>query len=263
MTKLLDPRNGPSWDLPPPDSLPENYVIASIPRSGSTLLARLLWDCGQAGAPSEYLNPMQLCDWERRFGAPCSKVLHGLLFGPFVGAVAGRSGWGLPRLHDHLARVRWRRSSHGRFGLKLHLHHLRQHNGAAPPERLVGPCRWLRIRRRDRLGQAISWSRALQTGQWAHWQRGHAPPIYLRGMITRMLQTIDEHERAWDVILRDRPHVVIWHEALRKDPTAALRDALAHLGHPDPSTVTAPVIRQRPQADGRSAAWRRRYEAGR
>ena len=88
MTTLLDPRNGPRWDLPPPESPPDNYVIAAIPRSGSTLLSRVLWDCGQAGAPSEYLNPMQLCDWERRFGAPRSEM-------PRTGRLSGIS----PGLH--------------------------------------------------------------------------------------------------------------------------------------------------------------------
>lgn len=263
MTRLLDPRNGPEWDLPPPTAPVENYVIASIPRSGSTLLSRLLWDCGQAGAPSEYLNPMQLCDWERRFGGPRSRLLHGLLWGPWVGAVAGRTGWSLQRLRAHLDRVRWRRSRAGRFGLKLHLHHLRQHNGGAPPERLLGPCRWLRIYREDRLGQAISWARALQTGQWASWQRPTGPAVYSRALIRRLLQQIDDHERAWDGILASRPHLSMSFEALVASPGLALERALAALGHPAPGQVEPPPLSLKVQADALSDRWRARFEGGR
>ena len=59
---LLDPRNGPAFDLPTPHSPRRTYVIASTPRTGSTLLARALWDTGLVGAPKEYLNPMQIRD---------------------------------------------------------------------------------------------------------------------------------------------------------------------------------------------------------
>jgi LPS sulfotransferase NodH len=159
---LLDPRNGPDWDLPAPDAPPRTYVVASLPRSGSTLLCNLLWDCGAAGAPKEYLNPMQLRDWELRLGAPAARLRNALLVGPAVGALAGRWGWGPARVQAHLARVRARRSQGGWFGLKLHLHHLRRWAGAAPLEELLGPVRVLRIQRGDRLGQALSWARALQ-----------------------------------------------------------------------------------------------------
>jgi LPS sulfotransferase NodH len=263
LTTLLDPRNGPDWDLPPPAWPPENYVIASVPRSGSTLLSRLLWDCGQAGAPSEYLNPMQLCDWERRFGGPRSRLLHSMLRGPLVGAFAGRWGWTLPRLQAHLDRVRWRRTRAGRFGLKLHMHHLCQHNGAAAPERLLGPCRWIRIQREDRLGQAISWARALQTGQWASWQAPIAPAVYSRAFIDRLLQRIDDDERAWDAIFATRPHLTLSFEALRAEPAVALRAVLEALGHPEPHAVPAPPLSLGAQADATSDQWRERYLSGR
>ena len=120
----LDPRNGPEWDLPPPQGPQRSYVVASSPRTGSTLLCRALWDSGLAGAPKEYLNPMQLRDWELRFGARRYRWVRGPLLG-----LVGRVRWPEPRLAGHLERVRQRRSSGGWFGLKLHGHHRRRFFG--------------------------------------------------------------------------------------------------------------------------------------
>ena len=107
---LLDPRNGSPFDLSPPKEDPRVWVMASVPRSGSTLLCRLLWDTGGVGAPKEYLNPMQLRDWEVRFGAsPLVRLGYGLLRGRAV-ALARGMGWSRERLRAHLRRVRERRS---------------------------------------------------------------------------------------------------------------------------------------------------------
>jgi hypothetical protein len=78
---LIDPRNSASHDFPPPGGPVRAYVIAATQRSGSTLLCRTLWDSGIAGAPKEYLNPLQLRDWEVRFGTPRSQLLYLVLRG--------------------------------------------------------------------------------------------------------------------------------------------------------------------------------------
>ena len=43
-------------------------MIAAIPRTGSTLLASGLWGTGLAGAPNEYINPLQRRQFEVRWG---------------------------------------------------------------------------------------------------------------------------------------------------------------------------------------------------
>src|SRR5688572_4337432 len=99
---LLDPRNGPDWDLPRLAGDARTYVIASIPRSGSTLLGNALWDTHRVGAPKEYLNPMQIRDWEARL-APTwiTRARHEVLRGPLV-ALAGRGPWSRARLDRYL-----------------------------------------------------------------------------------------------------------------------------------------------------------------
>jgi LPS sulfotransferase NodH len=259
---LLDPRNGPDHDRPAPEPGVRAYVVCSMPRSGSTLLCRLLGATGDAGVPAEHLNPMQLRDWGLRAGGPRGAAQL-LLWGPAVGALAGRIGWGPERVGAHLDRLRQRRSAGGWYGLKLHHHHLVRHFGARAPlrglEAHLGPLTLLRIGRRDRLAQAVSWERALQSGQWASWQRRGLPPVYSRRRIGARLRELDAGEAGWDAILGDRPHARLWFEDLVADPTAALNAARAALGLA-PLPAAPPVPDLRPQGGG--AAWVARYRAG-
>ena len=257
--QLLDARNGPELDHPSGTGGGGTYIIASVPRSGSTLLARLLWDTGWVGSPKEYLNPMQLRDWEVRLGRSPSRWLHGRLHGAAVGAIVGR-GWSERRLAGHLERVRCRRSSGGWFGLKLHHHHFVRYGGLSFVDRVLPGARWLRISRRDRLGQAISWQRALESGQWAAWQPTGEPVRYRRSRIQQRLAAIEQAETGWDRALEDRPVWQVTYEALVEDPRATLQSALNWLDVD--RLVDEPQLPMRRQADAVTAEWRAHWTAG-
>lgn len=264
---LIDPRNGAEWDLPPFAGEARTYVVASTPRTGSTLLCRSLWDTRRAAAPKEYLNPMQLRDWEVRLGATRrSRLAHRALFGPAV-ALAGRTGWGESDLRTHLERVRARRTgADGLFGLKLHRHHFEYFFGTRgfSWQKLLAPRLWIRIRREDRVAQAVSWARALQSGRWAAHQRSVFPAIYRRGQIVRLEAAIEEMEAAWDEFFAAEgiEPLSLSYEELVRDRTASLRAVLAFLEVEDAASVAVPPAELEAQADGRSAAWIRRYRAG-
>lgn len=240
MARLLDPRNGPAFDLPPCMGA-SPYVIASTPRSGSTLLARMLWDHGGAGAPKEYLNPMQLRDWEVRFGTRLSRLRHGALLGPAVG-LAGR-GWSDDRVDEQLRRVRARRSSGGWFGLKLHWHHHEQFFARRSLDVVVGEPTWIRIRRRDQLAQAVSWEIARQTGRWVDTQRAWRHPVYVRARVDRRLTDLVAAEAGWDERLRGRRCIDVVYEDLAADPAREVRKVLVALGVA-PRPMPAPPLRQ-------------------
>ncbi len=256
---LLDARNGPAYDHPATTDEPGTYIIASLPRSGSTLLARLLWDTGWVGAPKEYLNPMQLRDWEVRLGRPPSRWLHGGLRGAAVGAIVGR-GWSERRLSRHLERVRCRRSSGGWFGLKLHHHHFVRYGGMSFVDRVLPDARWLRISRADRLGQAISWQRALESGQWAAWQPKGEPVRYRRSRIEQRLADIEQAEMGWDRSLAGRAVWSVTYEALVASPGTTLQSALSWLGVE--RRVEDPQLPTGRQADRVTDDWRARWTAG-
>jgi LPS sulfotransferase NodH len=258
MTALADPRNGPDYDLPPCTGA-RTYVIASSPRTGSTLLARMLWDSGAVGAPKEYLNPMQIRDWEVRLGGPLSRRTHGLLRGPAVG-LAGRGRWSDERLRAHLARVRERRSSGGWFGLKIHWHHYQRFFVVRrrDPDLFLGHPVWIRLRRRDRVAQAVSWVRAWQTGAWIGSQRVQIPPVYNRQLITARLSDIDSAEAGWDEVLAGREVLELDYEGLSADPAAAMQRVLGHLG----VAAGSPGVPLQRQSDALSHSWVERYRAG-
>ncbi len=255
--RLLDPRNGPDGDLPP-DPGHRVYVIASTPRTGSTLLARLLEATGRAGVPKEYLNPMQVRDWTVRRGG-LAGLAHRPLWGPLAGATLL-----LPRgaawLDAHLADVRSRRACGGWFGLKLHAHHHARWFAHRDVASALGPVTWIRVRREDRLGQAISWARALQTGAWASHQRPLRPPRYRRTAVLARLDAIDAGEGHWDRVLGPAAFTVRY-EALIEQPAATLSAVLEALDAPGP--VAVPDVGLHRQADAVSDAWRARFLAGR
>jgi len=237
---FLDPKNGPEFDLPE-CSPTRTYAVASLPRTGSTLLCRGLWDTGVCGAPKEYLNPMQLRDWGLRAG----RRRYRLLVGPLQVLARGD-------VAEHLAEVRRRRSSNGWFGLKIHRHHWETFGSS------VEVNRWIVITRRDRVAQAVSWARAIQTGRWADWQKSVLPPVYSRSRIERCLEQIHRDEAAWREELDDALEVV--YEDLVQDFRATLSDVLEHL-EVRASDLPAPAMSR--QADAISQAWVERFRSGR
>jgi LPS sulfotransferase NodH len=265
-TGLLDPRNGAAWDLPPFAGEVSTYIVASTPRTGSTLLCRLLWDTGLVGAPKEYLNPMQIRDWEVRLGGTgWTRWRNRLLFGPAV-ALAGRGRWSEARLHEHIARVRERRTSAGGlFGLKLHEHHFARFfgSGCFDLESALAPRRWIRLRREDTVAQAVSWARALQSGRWASHQRFALPVVYRRNQIARLEQEIGGQEAAWENFFAscEDEYLPITYEELSTDRVAVVRRVLDFLGVEGAMQVPVPEPGLQAQADATNAAWIARYRS--
>ena len=254
---LLDPRNGPGHDLSPAPHR-RTLVVASSPRTGSTLLCRALWETGQLGAPKEYLNPMQLRDWSARSGSRA----HTLLRGPLV-PLAGRRPWSDQRLRTRLDLLRRHRTGHnGWFSLKIHHHHYRRFFEAAErdPSAFLGPLTWVHIQRQDRVAQAVSWVRAKQTGRWIAEQRGFGRAHYSHRAISRALHAIDAQEQAWARILEPYSPLHLCYEDVADDLLSAVNAVLAHCEQPPVEAVSIPLRRQ---ADPESEAWARRFRGGR
>lgn len=257
---LLDSRNGEAFDLPELEPAPRTYLIASTPRTGSTLLARLLWGTGLVGAPKEYCNPMQLRDWSCRFGHPLPRAVASVLRGRAHGLAGVLAR---PRaIEEHLLRVRDRRSSGGWFGLKIHYHHFAAGWARLDDlERLLGPVTCVRIRRRDRVAQAISWERAHQSNRWVLEQRARRQPRYRRHAIEQRIRAIGAAEAKWDHLIGTRDCLEMDFDALRSDPAAQVQRVLAVLGV---EYQTAPDVPRLGPIDPELALrWRERYESGR
>ena len=240
----------PARDLPG-STLRQVLVIASTPRVASNFFDAALTATGRVGRPAEYLNPQDLLESRRRAGLPRLsrrgevQVLKRRLAGDPRWELAGE----LDRdsLADYLRRIAQRRASpNGVFAAKVHSGHL---TGVLERAGLdVGvwevPVRWVRLRRRDRLAQAVSLVVAHQTGQWRPVGRRQGEPAYDLEATRVAMGEIEAWEAIWDRRLAERPEpqLSFWSEDLVADPGAAVAQTLAMVGEAPDGTVEAPPV---------------------
>jgi LPS sulfotransferase NodH len=225
-----------------------SYVLCSMPRSGSTLLAEGLHRTGRLGTPVEYLDD--------------SAALPQL-----------RRRWGCGSLAAYLEELHRRRvSDDGVLGAKVHwfqLAALADGLGLEPAAALARAfprARLVWVRRRDRDAQAVSWVVADQTGRWARGP-GHRPraapvgePVYDFAAIAARRAELDAGEASWAALLRaaGAPVHEVVYEDLARDYAGQVAGTAAFLGV-DTVAHEVPPPRLRPQAGGRSAAFVDRF----
>lgn len=248
--------NGPEHDFPPFEAAPPpvRYIIASTPRCGSNFLQRALWRTGSAGAPEEYLTQAYMVDFNSRLGTSAAIASDPEQRATFIEAL-----W------------RYRTSPNGVFGLKLHGSHLSAAlNEAGQLIRPLGGSRWIWLRRRNRIAQAISYLMADQTGVWiidGEWLPRSSPnqdAAYDRTAIQVRLDQIDQEERMWDSFFGEvpkrHPHV-IWYEDLVDDYHGELAKVFHFLGATPPTSFPSAGIKR--QASDINRQWEERFSSGR
>lgn len=143
-----------------------SYVICSTPRTGSTLLCDMLEGTQLAGAPNEYFTPSE----EPRF---CEQ-------------------WGVSGFKDYFDRVIAETTSpNGVFGFKIMMGNFHEFieklRGIVATEyqtlqdsellrHFFPDLRYIWMTRHNKVRQAVSFSRAIQTEVWAQPKRGLIPP---------------------------------------------------------------------------------------
>ncbi len=206
------------FDFPATDVAPRvPYMLASIPRTGSTFLSHLLWRTGYLGAPLEYLN----------------------FDGPYAFAASSNA------MQQQLWRsvLRRRTSPNGVFGAKcfpMQLQALAEANPALLTEVLAvllpadRPRRIVYLERRDRLAHSVSYARATISGVWRKEQEtGGAPePEYSEAALETAGQWIDGQSRAWEAMFRDLAidPLRLWYEDTVADPEGTVRRVAGYLG---------------------------------
>lgn len=122
------------------------------------------------------------------------------------------------------------------------------------------PINWLRIRRLDHVRQAVSWSRAHQTGQWTSTTLTRSAPTFDPEQIEHYLAKAREWDAGWDAYFQGlgiQPFT-IHYEELSDAYETTIRAVFDHLGLADQAVPPPPLQRQ---ADALNADWLKRFQA--
>jgi LPS sulfotransferase NodH len=237
------------FDFPARAQQPEAaYLLASVPRAGSTYFSHVLWRTGCLGAPLEYLNFDPAGPYG--FAAKSAEMQHQL--------------W--------RSVLRRRTSPNGVFGLKgflMQLQALQQSNPPLLEDVLAtllppsGPRRIVYLRRRDRIAQTVSYARASMSGVWRKEQEaGDAPVLeYSQELLEAAERGIAFQEDAWEQMFRDigiEP-LRLWHEDVLADSAGAAGEVAGHLGVAIAPNAAVDIPRIVKQSVGAAPSWIERY----
>lgn len=223
------------------------YMLATIPRSGSTYCAIRLWQTGLLGAPMEYLNFRIMGDLFHR-----------------LGYVADQEGHIPPeQVSDYWSDVqRLRTSSNGMFGYKMFTSNYVEIAKKYPDFlQQITPNYVIYLIRRDLVGQGISYSRAQRSKVWFA-DVNNTPDIgYDYAHIKQCIKAIEGQRQCWEDVFRYTgvEPIRIFYEDLMALESTTVESVLAAMGiKEDPSRVVdIPMIKR--QTGGLSKDWRERF----
>jgi LPS sulfotransferase NodH len=237
-----------------------SFFICATPRSGSSLLSEALEFTSIAGRPREYFEPQYESDWFARLGikdeTECMEK--------FLAAGA---------------------TSNGVFGAKVHWHqfgYLRDKLGLARGafngdlENLAQTfpgVKFIYLTRRDKVLQAISYVKAIQTDVWHSLPLGVTgtdatrppppAPIFDAKEIARWVARFTEDERRWQRyfdIAGIEPYEVVYEDFL-ESYDSTVRSILQYLGAANTHALNVVAPRLQKLGDETSYDWAGRYRA--
>jgi LPS sulfotransferase NodH len=210
------------------------YVICTQPRSGSTWLAELAVSTGVLGIPAEFFQPFPMQ------GADPAALEAAFQAIPVRGATAN-----------------------GVYALRMQAHHFDVALSTRWAERLPNLA-FVHLMRRDIVGQALSWTRALVTDRWRSTTGAPSPPAPYDGpAIDRRVRDICEGQARWTYYFARNgiTPLTLWYEDVVADPLAAVALLGRLLALPDPPVPDLARTSLMIQRDAISDDWRTRYQA--
>jgi LPS sulfotransferase NodH len=240
----------------------DSYIICTSPRSGSTLLCKLLEKTALVGVPESYFHQPSLASWA---------------------AGVGLAGSGAERISDIIDAINTvGRGQSDLFGLRLQRHsfaffmgqlgrlHPDLHTDAARLSAVFGRVRYIHLTRENKLDQAISVVKAQQTGLWHIAPDGHeierlsspAPLVYDGYAIATKkaaFEAADEEWTAWFEQQNMSPLRITYSE-LAQAPREILAHVLSDLGC-DPRVAYDISVSTAKLANETSREWAKRFAA--
>jgi trehalose 2-sulfotransferase len=262
-----------------------SYLVCATPRSGSTLLCQELDKTGLAGHPQEYFEAL------RRSGVPRRpheyfdperhpNIVERLAFREmFEGAPKPNPLWH-PDTYDQY--LEWAldegTTTNGVFGAKLMWGYLGDFAellrgidgmaGRSLPDllsRAFPGLRYVQITRRDKVRQAVSLWKAVQTQAWQRdagsGDDGHdervLEPVFSFRAINYLMRELTAHDASWDAYFLGLGYepLKVTYEELAESTEAVVQSVLEHLGIAAPENLQIGPPRLSVQADEVSELW--------
>lgn len=218
-------------------SVQRGYAICTSPRSGSNFLSQLLTSTGKLGRPLEYFNgPARRTLDHRDYPDDPESQLQAITR---LGATAN-----------------------GVYAFKIFMNQFDQVAHLGWASRLPN-LSFVYLERRDVLGQAISWARALQTGQYRSMSASTGVAVYDSAQIRQCLSMILVEQARWRgyFALNGLQPLTIFYEEMVVAPqntVDAVRDLVGLGGELliDPAEINLVIQRDKTTVD-----WRDRFLA--
>lgn len=220
------------------DPANRGYAICTSGRSGSNLFCQYLSSTGMLGNPLEYFNG------------------------------SGRRLLGYPEYPDDPSRqIDWILTAgatpNGIYGLKIFPAQAEMVEKSIRWTELLPGLKFVLLKRRDMLGQALSAVRALQTEQWRASMPARGPAMYDGAQIYERLQSAARDYARWDIFfVREAvAPTIIAYEDLLADPQAAVDQVADLFGLRGQARAVAERVDLKIQRDATTEEWRARFLA--
>lgn len=247
-----------------PKAPPRSYVICTTPRSGSTLLCKMLAATGCAGNPGSHFHVPSLERWlavygldDRPFGSR-QEALAAVFQAAIARGMADSDVFGL----------RLQRKSFDFFMEQLAVLAPGEMADVDQIEQVFGKTTFVHLSRTDRLDQAISLLRAEQSGLWHRNSDGSemertgppTPPTYDAAAIARHMSELAAFDADWAqwFAQQEIAPLSITYDEVSKDPRGVLARVLSAIGC-DPQAADAVGPQTAKLADAESLRWKQRF----
>lgn len=244
----------------------QSYIICTSPRSGSTLLCKLLSATNKSGKPDSHFHSPSVSDWAGYYNLPLDACAdeRELLTEIFRAAcIRGTGNTGIFGL-----RLQERSVEYFLQKLRTLCNDSMLKSDVQRIESFFGSTLFIHLSRRNKLDQAISLLKANQTGLWhkapdgTELDRTAIPqkPVYDAGAIARHLTELADMDTHWESWFRDQAvaPLPISYDELSVSPVGILARILAQLGV-DPKLADGMALPVAKLADETSRLWAERF----
>ena len=263
-----------------------SYLVCATPRSGSTLLCEDLTNTGLAGHPKEYFEALKETGLPRSprdyFKKTSNPELLNLIGNYTRGDNVSPVLTGYADYADYLTHVLEEGTTpNGVFGAKLmwgyledfllYLRELPAYKDSPVPQLFASifpNLHYIHISRRDKVRQAISLWRAIQSWSWRQGQGSDSPHsrpirelVFNYAAIDHLVQRTLAHEEAWKRYFTEnaiQPYSVVYEDLVEASEKTTLH-ILQYLNIPLPASFSFGERQMKQQADTLSEEWYERY----